>query len=292
VKAPLSRVRQGEPLVDIVAPAWLSAQTEYLALLDAQSERGQSVRDAARQRLAVLGIPESVVRDIETRHKTRATTTLFAPEDGVVTELAVREGSAFSPGAPLFRINGLNAVWVIAQIPEAQVSLVSMGSEVTARATAWPAKSFKGRIVALLPDVDAKSRTLAVRIEIQNPERQLAPGMFVSLEFNGAASAPQLVVPSEAVIMTGERNVVIVARGQGGFDVANVELGAEADGKTSILSGLAEGQSIVLSGQFLIDSEASLTSTVSRLGTGDAAPVQGAPSEADQGDMREGEPRP
>ena len=125
VKAPMSQVRKGEPLADIVAPAWLAAQEEYLALLDAQSERGKSIRDAARQRLVVLGMPEPLVRDIETLRKTRATTTLIAPRSGVVTELAVREGSSFMPGAPLFRINGLDTVWAIAQIPEAQVSLIA-----------------------------------------------------------------------------------------------------------------------------------------------------------------------
>jgi Cu(I)/Ag(I) efflux system membrane fusion protein len=265
VKSLLTRVSRGAPMVDIVSPAWLSAQEEYIALLEAQSERGQLIRDAARQRLLVLGVPEPVVRDIEARRRPQQTTTLVAPREGVVTELAIREGSAFMPGAPLFRINGLDTVWVIAQIPEAQASLISTGSQVTARASAWAAETFKGRIVALLPDVDAKSRTLPVRIEIQNPERRLAPGMFVSLEFSGGAGSPQLVVPSEAVIRTGERDVVIVAREQGGFDVADVKPGAEANGKTAILSGLAEGQSIVLSGQFLIDSEASLTSTVSRL---------------------------
>ena len=267
VKAPLERVRRGQPLADILAPAWLEAQEEYLALLDAQSTRGQAIRDAARQRLTVLAVPESTIRGLDTERKTNATATLVAPIDGVVAELAVREGAAFMPGAALFRINGLKSVWVNAQIPEAQVSMVSMGSTVTARATAWPGVTFKGRVEALLPDVDLQTRTLPVRIVIENPEFKLAPGMFVSLDFEGKSDQEQLVVPSEAIIMTGEHNVVIVARGGGGFDVAEVSPGMEAEGKTAILSGLEEGQSIVLSGQFLIDSEASLKSTVSRLST-------------------------
>jgi Cu(I)/Ag(I) efflux system membrane fusion protein len=274
VKAPLERVRRGQPLVQIVSPAWISAQEEYLALLGAQSERGQAIRDAARRRLAVLGVPEATIRNIETQGKTHATTTIAAPIDGVVTELGVRDGASFMAGAPLFRINGLTSVWVIAQLPEVQVSMVTMGSSVTARASAWPGKEFKGRILALLPDIDAQSRTMPIRIGIENPQAQLAPGMFVSLTLDAAPGAPQLVVPSEAVIMTGERNVVIVAN-EGGFDVAEVTVGAEAEGKTAILSGLKEGQSIVVSGQFLIDSEASLKSTVSRLtssGAGEMPP--------------------
>jgi Cu(I)/Ag(I) efflux system membrane fusion protein len=234
-------------------------------LLDAQSERGQSIRDAARQRLVVLGVPEAAIRDIERDRKTNASTTLVAPIDGVVTELAVREGSSFMAGAPLFRVNGLRTVWVNAQVPEAQVSLIPVGSTVRLQATGWPGETHAGRVAALLPEVDPQTRTLAVRIVVDNPQFQLSPGMFVSLEFVGQGGEPQLVVPSEALIMTGERTVVVVAREDGGFDVAEVTAGREVDGRTVILDGLREGQSIVLSGQFLIDSEASLTSAVSRL---------------------------
>lgn len=272
VKAPLERVRRGQPLADIVAPAWLEAQEEYLALLEAQSDRGRAIRDAARQRLTVLGVPEGTIRQLESQRKTNASATLVAPIDGVLTELAVREGSAFMPGAALFRINGLETVWVNAQVPEAQVSMISLGSSVTVQATAWPDAPFKGRVAALLPDVDLQTRTLPVRIVIQNSDFRLAPGMFVSLEFEGQAGQAQLVVPSEAIIVTGERNVVIVAREGGGFDVAEVTVGTETEGQTAILSGLDEGQSIVLSGQFLIDSEASLKSAVSRLSTPESQP--------------------
>jgi Cu(I)/Ag(I) efflux system membrane fusion protein len=278
VKSPLERVRRGQALADILSPDWLAAQEEYLALLDAQSQRGQAIRDAARQRLIVLGVPEATLRDIETQRRTNPTTTIHAPIDGVVTELAAREGAAFMPGATLFRINGLKTVWVNAQIPEAQVSMIPMGSSVTARATAWPETVFEGRVLALLPDVDLETRSLPVRIAIENPDFELAPGMFVSLEFAGKPLEPQLVVPSEAVITTGERSVVIVARDGGGFEVADVAVGVEADGNTAIVAGLEEGQSIVLSGQFLIDSEASLKSAVARLSaaSGDATGRDGA----------------
>jgi Cu(I)/Ag(I) efflux system membrane fusion protein len=272
VKAPLERVRRGQPLAEIQAPDWLAAQAEYLALLGAESERARSIRAAARERLVVLGVPETMIRRIEETRKTDVTTTVFAPADGVVTELAVREGAAFMPGAPLFRINGLETVWVNGEVPEAQVGLIPPGSGVTVRATAWPGTAFEGRVTELLPDVDPGTRTLPIRIVIDNAEQKLAPGMFVSLEIRAEAGEPQLLVPTEAVIVTGERSAVIVARDGGGFDVAEVTTGVEADGKTAILSGLAEGQSIVLSGQFLIDSEASLKSAVTRLETRATAP--------------------
>ncbi|HKY00103.1 MAG TPA: efflux RND transporter periplasmic adaptor subunit [Steroidobacteraceae bacterium] len=267
VKAPLERVRRGSPLAEILAPEWRAAQEEYLALLDAESERATPIRDAARERLIVLGVPEPAIRRIEQTRKADATITVLAPVAGVVTELAVREGTAFMAGAPLFRINGLDSVWVNAEVPEAQVAAIPPGSAVAVTAVAWPGVTFEGRVAALLPEVNPDTRTLPVRIAIDNPDRKLTPGMFVSLEFAGQAGEPRLVVPSEAVIVTGERSVVIVARPDGGFDVAQVTTGAEAGGRTAILSGLAEGQSIVLSGQFLIDSEASLGAAVRRLET-------------------------
>jgi Cu(I)/Ag(I) efflux system membrane fusion protein len=276
VKTTLAPVRRGQPLVDVVAPAWLAAQEEYLSLLDATSSRGAEIRAAARQRLVVLGVPESAIRRLEVERKSTASTTIYSPADGVVAELGVREGASFMVGAPLFRINSLRKVWAVAQIPELQVSAVAPGAEVTVHATAWAGEEFKGRVVAILPDVDAATRTLPVRVEIDNPGSRLVPGMFVSLDFATRAAEPQLMVPSEAVIVTGDRSVVIVAREGGGFDVVDVKLGAESDGKTVVLSGLEEGQSAVLSGQFLIDSEASLKSAVSRLSSSDPAATAAA----------------
>jgi len=265
VRAPLERVSRGQPLAEILAPQWLEAQQDYLALLDAQSAATQLIRAAARQRLIVIGVPEATIRALETDRKTNPTTTVVAPIDGVITELAVREGAAFTAGAPLLRINGLATVWVDAQIPENKVGLISPGVTVEARASAWPGSTFKGRLVALLPQLDPQTRTLAARIAIDNPQRTLTPGMFVAVTFTGSSTTPQLVIPSEALIVTGERTVVIVARDDGAFDVAQVQVGAEQNELSTILSGLEEGQSIVLSGQFLIDSEASLRSTVARL---------------------------
>lgn len=264
VKAPLERVRRGQPLAEILAPEWQAAQQDYLSLLDAPAA-AQPIREAARQRLIVLGVPEATIRAVETDRKARSTTTIYAPIEGVVTELSVREGAAFEAGGSLLRLNGLSTVWVNAQIPEGQVSLLAAGAEVEAQAPAWPGMKFKGRMIALLPDVDLQTRTLTARIAIENPQQRLSPGMFVSLSLTGSATEPQLVVPSEAVIMTGERSVVVVAREDGAFDVAQVKVGTETHDVATILSGLEEGQSIVLSGQFLIDSEANLRSTVERL---------------------------
>ncbi len=280
VKAPLVHVRRGEPLATILAPQWLEAQQEYLTLLDATSESAPALRAAARERLTVLGVPDAAVRTLEEKRQTTAATIVQSPIDGVVTELGARDGAAFAAGASLFRINGLTSVWVNAQIPEAHVSMVPMGSTVQAHATAWPGREFKGRVIALLPQVDPQTRTFTVRVALDNPDFRLSPGMWVALDFTGPALPPQLVVPSEAVISTGERSVVITAKDSGAFDVVEVSTGVEQDGKTPILSGLQEGESVVVSGQFLIDSEANLKSAVDRLKAGGS---QGAPATGESG---------
>ena len=265
VKAPFEHVRRGQPLADILAPQWLESEQHYISLLDTNADPSGVLRKATRERLAVLGVPDESVRLLEVTRKPNATTTVYAPIDGVVSELSARAGATFMPGASLFRINGLKTVWVNAHIPEAQVSNASPELTVEAHATAWPGTTFKGHVIALLPDVDAQTRTLTARVAIDNQGFRLSPGMYVTLDFTSSQTEPQLVVPSEAVIATGERKVVVVAREHGAFDVENVTTGGERNGRTIILSGLTEGESIVLSGQFLIDSEASLTATVSRL---------------------------
>ena len=265
VKAPMDRVRKGQPLAQLTSPEWLQAEQEYAALLKSDSPQMEALRTAARERLRVLDVPPSAILAIERTQTAPPATTAFAPIDGVVTELGIREGASFEPGTTLFRINGLTTVWVNAQVPEAQVSQVAPGATVMAHTTAWPGETFEGRIEALLPQVEATSRTFTIRAALENSKAQLSPGMFVTLDLAQPRAEPQLVVPSEAVITTGERAVVIIAREGGSFAVTHVSGGLQVSGKTVILKGLTEGQSIVVSGQFLIDSEASLRSTIDRL---------------------------
>lgn len=267
VKAPLDPVRQGQPLAEITAPDWLQAEREYAELLPDQPESSAGLRAAARHRLIVLGVPEPAIVELERSGVVKATTTMVAPIAGVVTDLGVREGSTFMAGAQLFKINGLATVWVNAQIPETQRYRIPLGAAVIAQATGWPGQAFRGRVTAVVPEVDPATRTLTARALLENPGARLSPGMFVTIRLAGAPTTPQLVVPSEAVIATGRRSVVITVGDSGGFAVAAVTTGAQSDGMTVILSGLEEGQKIVLSGQFLIDSEASLTSTIDRLAT-------------------------
>jgi len=265
VKAPLDRVHAGQVLAQITSPEWLQAEQEYAALLQSDPSRTGDLGKAARERLRVLDVPFAAIAEIERTGKVGTGTNVIAPIDGVVTELGVREGAAFMAGTMLFRINGLSTVWVNAQVPESQIYLIPTGATIAVHAAAWPGESFRGRVQALLPQVDASTRTFTVRAVLDNPEGKLSPGMFVSLDLSPQSGEPQLVVPSEAVIVTGQRSVVILAREAGAFAVAEVVAGPQVGDKTIILKGLSEGQSIVLSGQFLIDSEASLSSALSRL---------------------------
>jgi Cu(I)/Ag(I) efflux system membrane fusion protein len=184
--------------------------------------------------------------------------TVTAPISGVISELSAREGMTVMNGAPLFRVNGLATVWVVAQVPEGMVASVRPGTSAQVRTAAFPDETFKGKVTALLPEVDPATRTLKARVEVANPQAKLSPGMFARVSFSPGDAREVLAVPSEAVIRTGRRTLVMVTGKDGRFAPVEVETGAEGDGKTEIRKGLAEGDKVVSSGQFLIDSEASL----------------------------------
>lgn len=264
VRAQYDAVARGQPLADIYSPEWLAAQEEYLVLKRSTQPGAEALAHAARIRLALLGVSEAHIARIEQSGKPEPRVTLYAAEPGVTWEIGAREGMAVNPGMTLFRFASLDTVWVIAEVPEAEAALVRPGAPVAARAAALPEMVYRGTVAALLPDVNAATRTIRARIVLANPAARLKPGMFVTLELGGE-SRTMLSVPSEAVIYTGKRNVVIVAEDGGKFRPVEVEIGRDSGGMTEIRKGLAAGQKVVASGQFLIDSEASLKTTLARL---------------------------
>ena len=276
VRATLDRVVKGQALVELHVPDWVGAQEEYLSVRNMKTIQGAELAvlvAAARQRMRHAGMTEEHIRAIEVSGKVQSNITLTAPMSGVVVELLAREGMTVMPGTPLFRINSLNTVWALAEVPESQAALLRPGTAVEARTPALPASVFKGTVQALLPDVNATTRTLKARIELANPGGQLAPGMFVSANLS-APSTHGLMVPTEALIQTGKRSVVMLALGEGKFRAVDVEPGLEAEGQTEIRRGLEAGQKVVLSGQFLLDSEASLKTTATHME--EAQPATGA----------------
>jgi Cu(I)/Ag(I) efflux system membrane fusion protein len=171
-------------------------------------------------------------------------------------------------GMAAFTLTDLSSVWITVEVPEAQAAMLRQGQRAAARVQALPGKQFEGRIDYIYPELNAQTRTVRARVALSNPRLELKPGMFANLSL-AAAARKVLAVPTEAVIQTGTRNVVIVAAGER-FRAAAVRTGAESNGRTEILSGLKEGERVVASGQFLIDSEASLRGALARL-EGDAA---------------------
>jgi Cu(I)/Ag(I) efflux system membrane fusion protein len=279
VRATLDPVRQGQALAELYVPEWVAAQEEFLSAKRISAQDGKAFEglvDAARQRMRLAGMNDEQIRRVEASGSVQPHITLTAPISGVVAELAAREGMTVMAGAPLFRINGLSTIWVNADVPEAQAALVRPGLAVRARAAALPGTIFDGKVSAILPEVNPATRTIKARVELANPEGRLVPGMFATIDFAQAARRDVLLVPTEAVIQTGKRSVVIVAQGDGRFAPVDVEVGLDRDGRTEIRKGLVAGQKVVVSGQFLVDSEASLRAAATRMT--EAAPPSAAQS--------------
>jgi Cu(I)/Ag(I) efflux system membrane fusion protein len=258
-------VRRGQRVAGVYAPDLYAAQEE-LALAARTGDSG--LIQAARQRLRFLGASESLVEEVSRTRQAQRRMPVLAPSSGVVTELNVREGQQVSPGMPLLRIADLSQVWIRVAIPEAQADWIREGRTAQARLTAFPGETFSGRVDYLYPELDTATRTLRARLVFENPQGRLKPGMYADVGLAGEARANALQVPGEAVIRTGTRNVVLVAEGAGRFRPVEVELGPERNDRIVILGGLEEGQQVVVSGQFLIDSEASLFGAYQRMGGG------------------------
>jgi Cu(I)/Ag(I) efflux system membrane fusion protein len=254
-RAPGDVVRAGAPIADVQLPEWGGAQTEFLSV----KRLGRpDLTAAARQRLRLMGMSDGVISRVEKSGRTNGTITITSPISGVIQTLDARAGVTLAMGQTLAQVTGISTVWLNAAVPEAQASAVRIGQSATASLTAFPGETFGGRIIAVLPTTQADSRTLTVRIELTNRGGRLRPGMYAQVALGGDTRAG-LLVPSEAVIRTGTRDIVMLAKGDGRYHPAEVRTGREGGGQTEILEGLAVGEKVVASGQFLLDSEASLT---------------------------------
>lgn len=257
VKAPFETVRAGQPLASLIAPAWGTALAEAQALGEASSGSARALRSAAVQRLHALGMPSGAASG--------GKIVLRSPVDGVVSEIAVREGQSVPTGTLLFRINGNRTLWLEAAVPQAVVAGIEGDTPVEASIDARPGKVFRGRVESVLPLIDAASRTQRVRIVLDNDGGELAPGMYAQVSLRPVAQVERALVPSEALIGAGEQARVIVQDERGGFRPVRVSTGRSAGDLTEIMSGLEGGESVVVSGQFLIDSEANLSGALERL---------------------------
>jgi Cu(I)/Ag(I) efflux system membrane fusion protein len=282
-RAPGDVIHADAPLADVLVTEWAGAQQEYLAV---RAIGDAELTAAARERLLLLGMTAAQIAGIERSGEPRAVMTIRAPIGGVIEELGVRTGMSVTPGMTLARINGLRSVWLEAAVPEAQATLLLPERAVEARFAAYPGEVFKGKIAAILPEANVETRTLRVRMEFPNRKQRLRAGMFAQVQISGTAQHA-LVVPSEAVIRTGKRSVVFVSDEPGRFQPVEVQVGHEMDGKLTVLSGLQEGQQVAVSGQFLIDSEASFQGFTDRMAAdqdaGTTSPLSDAASAMHEG---------
>lgn len=260
VRAPQQWVKAGEPLAQLWIPSWTAAQQEYLAV---RQLGDAALTRAARERLTLQFMPDAIIRQVERSGKPQTRLTLRADSAGYVAKLDTREGAQVTATAPLFELATLDPVWLVVDYPQSQASVLNVGSEVSAFAESWPGETFNGRVSEVLPQLETTTRTLKARIVLDNPQQKLKPGMYVRVTLaKSQPAAPVLAIPEEALIATGNGNRVIVSTGDGHFRSVDVTPGVSADGWTEIRSGLKAGDSVVTSGQFLIDSEASLRSAL------------------------------
>jgi Cu(I)/Ag(I) efflux system membrane fusion protein len=255
VRAVGDSVRRGQLLAGVYSPDLLATQQE---LLIAQKSEDSLLIEAARRRLALFGLSASQMARIEKTGEVERRVEYYAPFDGYVMELGVRQGAAMQPGTTLFQLADLRSVWITAEVPERQTAWLKPGDSAEVEVPAFPGERFGAQVDYLYPELTQITRTLKVRVVVRNPSEHLRPGMFATVHFHGIAQEHVLTVPSEAVIKTGTRSVIIVADDGTHFHPMPVRVGTEQGGRSEILEGLTLGQSVVASGQFLIDSEANL----------------------------------
>lgn len=273
-RAPGDVLKAGAPLADILVPEWAAAQEEFLALR--HSDAG--LLAAARQRLRLSGMPAGIITQLERSGRVQSVLTVTSPLGGALQTLDVREGMTLAAGQTLARVNGLDQVWLQVAVPEAQGATLAVGQAVQSRFVGLPGKTVTGSISAILPATAMDSRTVQVRVELPNTDGTLRPGMTAQVRLAQTSGQPVLQVPSEALIRTGKRVLVMLAEEGGHYRPVEVQVGRENQDLTEIRGGVQEGQQVVASGQFLLDSEASLRGIA-------APPSADLPDDASMGGM-------
>lgn len=272
VRADGEAVAKGALLFEVYSPDLVNAQAEFLQAL--RGGRPHLVQ-ASRDRLRALDIADAQIAQIEKTGRPSQYVKVFAPIGGVVTALNVADGQFVTPETQIMALADLSAVWLMSDVFEAHAGQLRMGAVVEAHSKFEPGQTIAGRVDYIYPDLDPVTRTVPVRTVLHNPDGRLKPGMFMTVEIAGPARPETTVIPREALIRTGREERVILALGDGRFQPAAVSSGMEADGRIEILSGLDPGETVVASGQFLIDSESSFAGASLRLRPPRPALVEG-----------------
>jgi Cu(I)/Ag(I) efflux system membrane fusion protein len=266
-----THVHKGEPLMRIYGPSLSSAAAEYLSALNARPDAGISNQalKGARRRLENLGAPDAFIADIERTREVPVYVTWPAPQDGEIVERMAVNGMRAAPGDVLFRIVDHDVVWVMADVTERDLGLIEVGQKVVVRSRAHPDHPFTGKVTVIYPHLKMETRTARIRIELPNPDDLLLPDMYADVEIATGTEAPVVTVASSAVIDSGERQVVLLAKGDGRFEPRAVKLGRSGAGRTEIKEGLSEGDKVVVSANFLIDAESNLKAALNGLDAGE-----------------------
>jgi Cu(I)/Ag(I) efflux system membrane fusion protein len=274
------RVRAGQPMLSIYSPELHQSEQEYLIVMgDADAHTG-GAHEAARERLRLLGVPDQEVTRLETERTASSQMAIRSPLSGTVLELNVVEGQYVSADTPLYTVADLSRVWVLADLYEMDLGRVHVGDRATFQADGLTDREFSGRIEFVSPIVSSETRTVKARLALDNSAGLLRPGMYgrVVLGARGPAASSLgdgLVVPTEAIVNTGELSYVFLAHGGGRFEPRRVRTGRSDAGRVAVLSGLAEGDSVVASASFLIDSESRLKAAIAGLDGDSLATIPG-----------------
>ncbi len=269
-------VRKGQPLLSIYSPDLVSAQEEFLLALKIKkiytaeppaegSSQGEALLESARKRLLLWDITPQQVENLEKSGESKKNLVLYSPVDGFVMEKMVFKGMGIMPGTSLYKIGDLSSVWVIADIYEYELPFVQTGQKALITLAYYPGESFEGTATYIYPSVDPKTRTAKVRFDLPNPDFKLKPEMWANVDLK-IPLGRRLVVPEEAVMDSGAMQIVFVDRGQGHFESRPIQVGSRAQGYYEVLSGLREGEKVVTSANFLIDSESRLSGTTGAMG--------------------------
>jgi multidrug efflux pump subunit AcrA (membrane-fusion protein) len=267
------KVTKGQALLEIYSPDLVSTQEEYLqALRYAQGTGGSEgtgsgdLVESSRRRLLNWGVSQEEIKALEKLGHARNTIAIAAPASGIVLEKMVVQGQNVTPGMELYKIADLSKVWVVASIYQRDLAIARIGGEADVELSYLPGKPFKGKVTFISPVLDEQTKTAEVRIEVPNtPSLDFKPEMFATVTIRSAAHKNVVAVPEQAIIHSGRRNIAIVATGGGYFEPREVELGATADDYVEILEGLHEGETLVISSQFLIDSESNLKAAIQQM---------------------------
>ncbi len=257
-------VEKGQALGRLYSPEILSAQVDFLIALDQSA--GKTRVEKARNRLRLLGVTEGTISAIQKSRQSINTVPVVANASGVVTKLGARQGMYVKPEMEIVTIADLSRIWVLVDVYEHQIDWLAQGLSAEIKVPAYPGRVWEGTVEYIYPELDPKSRTLRVRLAFDNPEGLLKANMFADVVIYGGPKREVLAVPAEAVIATGKRSSVVLALGGGRFQPVDVVTGMESNGQVEILSGLSMGDQVVVSGQFLIDSESSLQASFLRMG--------------------------